>query len=81
MPLTFKPEDFKRMTELQEQLSIVLRRANDNHLEAAIAAFACVRCARTLLELYPVETRVALVEQVVVPFLQGEPFDELGLLH
>lgn len=81
MALTFKPEDFKRMAELQAELTTVLRRANDNKLEAAIAAFACIRCARILMDLYPASTRDELVEQVIVPFLKGEPFDELGLLH
>jgi hypothetical protein len=75
MALPFKPEDFRRMAELQGALTEVLARANDQKLEAAIAAFALIRCARTLLDHYQPETRAWLVNMVVVPFLGGEPFD------
>jgi hypothetical protein len=72
MALSFKLEDVHKMTALENELAVVLRRANAEHLEAAIAAFACMRCARVLLTLYPEKTREMLVEQVIVPFLRQE---------
>jgi hypothetical protein len=73
MPMQFSLDDGQKMRELEAALEVVLKRANDQHLEAAVAAFALLRCARRLLMNYPDPTRIVLVDQVVVPFLQGEP--------
>lgn len=72
MPLTFTDESSQQMHELHAELTTVLRRANDARVEAGIAAFACVRCARILLDLYPDTIRGELLE-VVVAFLRREP--------
>ena len=70
MPLTFDEAQARQLREVQAQLLTVLQRANDQRVEAAIAAFACIRCASTLLNLYPDSTRAELL-QVVVLFLYG----------
>lgn len=62
MALTFKPDDMRRMLQVQEELARVLRAANERKLEAALAAFACARLARNLLEFYPENTRKMLAE-------------------
>lgn len=69
MALDFSPEAFKDMTELQVELSRVLVRANANKMEAGLAAFACIRCARELLDKYPETTRETLLD-VVCAFLR-----------
>jgi hypothetical protein len=69
MALTFTDADFKRMQALQADLAIVLRRANTQRLEAAIAAFALVRLARQLLDQYPPTAREALLG-VIEAFLE-----------
>lgn len=71
MAPTFSENDFRRMAALQADLTTVLNRANDQHLEAAVAAFALLRCARILLDKYPSESRQALLE-VVVAFLRHD---------
>lgn len=60
--IAFTDADARQMQALQVELSLVLRRANDQHVEAAIAIFACVRCARALLDQYPDTARLALLE-------------------
>lgn len=60
--MKLKPEDSARMLTLQKDLAVVLRRANDQKLEAAVAAFALIRLARELLDKYPPKTRLALAE-------------------
>jgi hypothetical protein len=75
MALNFNADDFQKMAALQEQLEIVLQRANDQKLEAAIAAFACVRCARKIMSHYPAQTREMLIDTVIIPFLRGEPYE------
>jgi hypothetical protein len=77
MSLTFSDDDARRMRALQLELMEVLRRANDQHLEAAIAAFACVRCARALLDKYPETGRRALTD-LVVAFLEHADPPEAG---
>lgn len=86
--LNFDPASFEQMTALQAQLEIVLARANQEHVEAAVAAFALLRCARRLLILYPPTTQLMLLQDVVIPFLLGESpdaegnlADPMGLLH
>jgi len=75
MALTFSEDDSRRMQALQADLTTVLARANDQHLEAAVAAFALLRCARVLIDKYPAETRQALLE-VVVAFLRRDDVQE-----
>ena len=72
----FKEEDAVAMRELQVELSYVLQRANARHMEAALAAFACLRCARILLDKYPANTRAALLE-AIYPFLAGVPASDI----
>lgn len=69
MALEFSAESFRIMTELQVELSRVLLRANEQKVEAGLAAFACIRCARVLLDQYPEPARDALLE-IVVAFLR-----------
>lgn len=77
MPMEFTPEVFQTMTELQIELSRVLLRANSTRMEAGIAAFACIRCARELLDKYPDPARLALLD-VVVAFLRHEQVEIEG---
>jgi hypothetical protein len=58
--MKLKPEDAAKMLALQKELAVVLKRANDQKLEAAIAAFALVRLARELFDKYPPPVRRAL---------------------
>lgn len=67
----FDEKDMRMVTELQAELTTVLLRANEQKVEAALAAFACCRCARILLDAYPADTRAALME-AIEPFLRGE---------
>lgn len=68
----FTNDNKRRMFELERELAIVLRRANDQKLEAGVAAFALARLARLLLDKYPDATRTALVD-VIAAFLRREP--------
>jgi hypothetical protein len=67
--LTFDDESSRKMLAVQRELAGVLRRVNDQKLEAALAAFALVRLARELLDKYPEKVRSPLVD-VVVGFLE-----------
>lgn len=71
MALSFKQGDFRKMLEIQRGLAEVLNRANRDKTEAALAAFACIRLARELLDKYPAETKAMLLEGIVIPFLVG----------
>lgn len=73
----FKPGDTERMAALEKELTRVLLRANQQKLEAAVAAFACIRCARALLDQYPSETHGALL-QVVIAFLRHDDVTVAG---
>jgi hypothetical protein len=64
------------MVGVQKELAVVLNRANERHVEAALAAFALLRLARELFNKYPPAARDMLIEQMAVPFLQGEPAEE-----
>jgi hypothetical protein len=81
MALTLSESDGEKMRELQRALTDVLMRANDQKLEAALAVFACVRCARTLLDLYGPDVRAQLAD-VVIAFLKHEDMtaEPMGLL-
>lgn len=71
MTISFTDDDQKTVNQLQADLTQVLLRANEAHVEAALAIFALCRCARILLDRYPSRTRDMLC-QVVVGFLQGD---------
>lgn len=75
--MKLKPEDSAKMLALQKELAIVLRRANDQKLEAAIAAFACIRLARELLDKYPNTVRHTLAV-VCALFLDHQDVVEEG---
>jgi len=79
MPLTFSDEDGRKMRALQAQLTAILMRANDQHLEAAVAVFALIRCARILLDKYPPTARAALLD-VVTAFLAHADVEEKSLI-
>jgi hypothetical protein len=64
--LRFDDKAAAEMRALQAQLQEVLLRANAQHVEAAIAAFALARSMRTLLDLYPDATRRVLLDTVIL---------------
>lgn len=70
--LKFDKDSQRQMLTLQRELAAVLQQANREKVEAAIAAFACVRLARELLSKYNPDAREALVNQAIVPFLKFE---------
>ena len=72
--VTFKEADGEKMRALQAELVTVLLRANEQKMEAAVAVFALMRCARPLLDRYPDHTRLALLE-VIEAFLHHEHVD------
>jgi len=69
--LDFSDRQAEQMRALQAELTTVLLRARTERVEAAVAAFALVRCARVLLDQYPAGTRVPLLD-VVDAFLRHE---------
>lgn len=73
--LKFDPADGVKLRALEMKIAEVLNRANKEKLEAAIAAFACARCARVLLDQYPEPTRLVLVD-IIAAFLKREPGTE-----
>lgn len=81
MPLTFSEHDLQTVNALQAELTTVLLRAKAQRVEAAIAAFACIRCARILLDQYSPNARDGLLEQVVIPFLRGDSAESNILVH
>lgn len=80
--IEFSDRDKEKMFALERKLSEVLLRVRQEQggIEAAVAAFACVRCARMLLDRYPEATRIALTE-VVEKFLEHATVDESLLLN
>lgn len=62
--------DQRTVTEIQVELTHVLVQVNERKVEAALAVFALLRCARVLLDKYPAETREQLM-QAIEPFLRG----------
>lgn len=69
-------DDWQKMMALQKKIAEVLARANRERLEAGLAIFALARLQRELLNNYPENTRKMLVDQILVPFIQGEAVDE-----
>jgi hypothetical protein len=69
--LDFSDRQAEQMRVLQAELTTVLLRAKSDRVEAAVAAFALVRCARILLDQYSDQTRVPLLD-VVEAFLRHE---------
>ena len=71
--LTFNDKAMADMMALEQQLAVVLRRANEQQkLEGALGVFACIRCARVILNLYPDAVRKMLLDTAIVPFLNNE---------
>jgi hypothetical protein len=68
--LEFSNDQQRTMLKLQREIAAMLQRANRDKVEAAIAAFACIRLARELLDKYNPQAREALLEQAVIPFLR-----------
>lgn len=64
MALTFDPKQEREMIELQIEIQRVLVRANERKMEAAVAAFACIRAARILLDKYPPKTNAFLLDTI-----------------
>jgi hypothetical protein len=75
---TYGPKDFEEMTALQRKLSEVLLRANQEGVGAVVASFAMLRLVRELMNKIGEGERTALINQVMVPFLQGEPAEGEG---
>lgn len=67
--ITFREEDARRMRAIQEELVRVLA-PHAEKTEAALAAFALMRCARALLRKYPKGTQRELV-RVCQDYLEG----------
>ncbi len=84
MKRTFGPDDERRMVELQRQVSDMMLRANRQGLSRIVAVFALTRCVRELLAGVDDGARNAIVGEVLIPFLQGEPPEGEGgkiILH
>lgn len=71
MAISFQPEDAARMEHIQKELVRLLLRYREN-TEAALAVFALVRSAKTMLGFYPPATQKWLLE-VITAFLNGGP--------
>lgn len=71
MALTFDPADFEKMKRIENEIANVLLRAKTEHVEAAIVAFACIRCARLLLDQYRESVRTELAH-VATAFLRRD---------
>jgi hypothetical protein len=72
MALTFDPADYEKMVRVENEISHVLLRAKSDRVEAAVVAFALVRCARILLDQYrSTGIRRALAE-VMTAFLRHD---------
>lgn len=63
-------DDTRDMIALEEQVKIVLERAEHEKIEGAVAVLALVRVARTILALYPPQVQAGLLE-ACIPFLRG----------
>jgi hypothetical protein len=67
---TWSDDDLRRMKEIEHRLATLLTEYRGN-TESALAVFACVRIARTLLRLYPKTTEQEL-RRLCIAFLNGE---------
>lgn len=67
--LTFRQSDVDQMQVVQRQIVTTILPFRE-HTEAALVVFALLRCARTLLRLYP-ESRRKELTRVCVDFLEG----------
>lgn len=72
MAITFSDDDARTVNEIQASLTTTLLRANELHVEASLAVFALVRCARILLDRYPENTR-SMLAGLCARFLEGTP--------
>lgn len=71
MALTFDQADYDKMRTVELEIANVLLRAKNDRVEAAVVAFACIRCARVLLDQYGTAARTALVD-VCIAFLRRD---------
>lgn len=62
--MEFSADDFEKMMAIERSVAIVLARAREQHVEAAVVAFACVRCARILLDQYPPTVNAVLCDLI-----------------
>lgn len=69
MAISFRQADRDQMQKVEQELARVLN-AHADKTEAALAIFACLRCARKLLSLYPDTTQEQL-RRVLVDFING----------
>ena len=76
--MDFSNEDQAQIAAMQRALAVALLPYRQN-TQAALAVIALVRCARTLIRLYPNETREALTE-ASRRYLAGEAADEGGII-
>lgn len=78
MAIGYSPADFERMMFLKGEIEKAIIPYRDN-TEAALAVFALVLSAKTLLQLYPRQTREEL-QTVIAEFLEGKAGgDSFGL--
>lgn len=73
-----KPDSVDRMKHIDTQVARAVAPFREN-TEAMIVIFSLVRVARKLLDLYPPHTRLEIIQQVIVPHLEGEHAEE-GLI-
>lgn len=79
MPLVFDDTAHRKMRELQKELTTVLLRANEQRMEAGLAAFALARCMRPLLDNYGETAAHRLLLDTIVAFLRHDDVeDEAG---
>lgn len=72
--MEFTGADQEQVAKMQRAVAETLRPFRDK-TEAALAVAALLRCARTLIRLYPAERAKALAEGAAM-YLQGESPDE-----
>ena len=69
MAVTFDREDAKRVRDVGEELMSVLTAGRNAQLDAALAAYACIECARVMLAAYQPLSRTKLLA-ILVPYLE-----------
>lgn len=69
--LTFDPADGEKMRRVEQEVATVLLRAKAERVEAAVVAFALIRCARVLLDQYRSGVRAELAH-VAAAFLRRD---------
>lgn len=74
----YDAKDFSNMQALQGRLAEVLLRANREGVHSVLAVFAMLRLCRELMHKIPQNERQALIDQVLIPFIQGEQAEGEG---